>query len=102
MAQRQGLDERLGCQRAATTDQDLVQHRAQRSPNRKLNHLCGDCPRDILSKARHAVSPIIGDPDLHQLRWNVKSRGNLDARPTVNDDTLYDLGSLDNADCAAA
>ena len=102
MAQRQGLDERLGGQRSAQPDQDFAPRRPHRAPYRRANHLRGDRPSGILAQARHPVPAEIGHPDLDDALRHAKGGGSLDARPTIDDDALNDLASLSNVDCSAA
>jgi hypothetical protein len=47
------------------------------------------------------VTAEIGNPNLDNAPRHAEGGGNLDARPTIDDDALDDLASLSNADVSA-
>jgi phosphoglycerol transferase MdoB-like AlkP superfamily enzyme len=83
-------------------DQEFAPHRPHQTPYRKADHLRRNRPSGILAKTGHTVPAEIGHPELDNPPRHAESGGNLDARPTIDDDALDDLASLSNADCSVA
>ncbi len=46
------------------------------------------------AKARHAVTAVVGDPDIDEALWDAEGGRNGGAGPIIDDDELDDLASL--------
>src|SRR5215467_7214266 len=96
LAHRQGLDDRHDCGRSAQTSR----HPAQERPHLPRD-LDGDRLVGLAPQARHAVFAVIGNPDVDEPLRYAKEFGRLNGRPTVDENTLDDLGSVYSGRTAA-